>query len=272
MNNHNLPFDAAILARMEETAVAEARKTLTARRFLPVEGPFGEGYVAVPVGNDDQRQHAPHGATTIVSRTIPVPMIFRHFTLSRRRIAAHTEMGQPLDLSSVTEAALEVASREEELIYRGDPEFGLAGLCTVEGRNHLEGGDWKDVEQVLRDVLSATTLLDAARYHGPYALALEPRLYNDLFRRYPEGSDLLQIEHLRGLCTNGIYKAGIEGAVLVAPEAGTLLIGEDLVVDYTFPDSVHFNFAVRESIVLRIDAPRAICTVAPKGAAQRAKR
>jgi len=54
-------------------AVAEARKTLTARRFLPVDGPFGLGYVAAPAGNDDQRQHAPHGATTVISRTIPVP-------------------------------------------------------------------------------------------------------------------------------------------------------------------------------------------------------
>lgn len=272
MNATNLPFDAAILLRMEEMAVAEARKTLTARRFLPVEGPFGLGYVAAPVGNDDQRQHAAHGPTTIISRTIPVPLIYRHFALSRRRIAAHTEMGHPLDLSPLGQAALELAAREDELIYRGDPEFGLAGLCTVESRNHLEGGDWMDVEQVLRDVLAAVTLLDAAHFHGPYALVLEARLYNNLFRRYPEGSDLLQVDHLKGLCTNGIFKSDIQGAVLVAPEAGTLLIGEDLTVNFTFPDSAHFNFAVRESIVLRIDAPRAICTISPRVAGQRSKK
>ncbi|MDD5331043.1 MAG: family 1 encapsulin nanocompartment shell protein [Sulfuricella sp.] len=261
MNNSSIPFDAALLARMEQMAVAEARKALTARRFLPVDGPFGLGYLAAPVGNDDQRQHASHGATTIISRTIPVPLIFRHFVLGRRRVAAYTETGQPLDLSPLGQAALEVAGREEELIYMGDAEFGLAGLCTVEGRNHLDGGDWTDVEQVLRDVLAAVTRLDTARFHGPYALALEPRLYNNLFRRYPEGSDLLQIDHLKELCTNGIHKTAIQGAVLVAPEAGTLLIGEDLTVDFTFPDSAHFNFAVRESVVLRIDAPKAICTI-----------
>ena len=270
--NTNFPFDAAILALMEEVAVAEARKTLTARRFLPVYGPFGLGYVAAPAGNDDLRQHASHGATTIISRTIPVPMIYRHFTMGRRRIAAYTEAGHALDLSSPSRAAMEVAAREEELIYQGDPEFGLAGLCTVENRNHLEGGDWMDVEQVLRDVLAAVTLLDDARYHGPYALALEPRLYNNMFRRYPEGSDMLQIDHLKGLCTNGIYKTDITGAVLVAPEAGALLIGEDLTVDYTFPDSAHFNFAVRESIVLRIDAPQAICTISPKETVSRSKK
>jgi len=272
MNNTNLPFDAAILARMEELAVTEARKALTARRFLPVDGPFGLGYVAAPAGNDDQRQHVSHGATTIISRTIPVPMIFRHFALGRRRIAAYTEAGHPLDLSPLSQATLDLAAREEELIYQGDPEFGLAGLCTVESRNHLEGGDWMDVEQVLRDALAAVTLLDGSHFHGPYALVLEPKLYNNLFRRYPEGSDMLQIDHLKGLCTNGIYKTDIPGAVLVAPEAGVLLVGEDLTVDYTFPDSAHFNFAVRESIVLRIDAPKAICTISPKVTGPRSRK
>jgi len=29
---------------------------------------------------------------------------------------------------------------------------------------------------------------------------------------------MLQIDHLKGLCTNGIYKTDIPGAVLVAPK------------------------------------------------------
>lgn len=264
MNSINLPFESSVLARMQEAAVHEARAALTARRFLAVEGPFGVGYTVAPSGIDEQRQHVPHGATTVISRAIPVPQVYRHFSMPRRRIAAHAETGQPLDLSAVKAAARTVALREEELIYRGDPEFGLAGLCTAEGRHHLDGGDWSDVERALKDVLDAANLLDGAHYHGPYALALEPRLYNGLFRRYPEGSDLLQIEHLRNFCAAGIYKAEVDGAVLAAAGAGTLLVGEDLAVDYTFPDSVHFNFVARESLTLRIDAPAAICTIRPR--------
>ena len=49
-------------------------------------------------------------------------------------------------------------------------------------------------------------MLDSKGYRGPYGLALAPALYNNLFRRYP-GSDLLQIEHLKRLCTRGIVKA-----------------------------------------------------------------
>lgn len=53
-------------------------------------------------------------------------------------------------------------------------------------------------------------ILDGKGYRGPYGLALAPSLYNNLFRRYA-GSDILQIEHLKRLCTRGIVKAAIEG-------------------------------------------------------------
>jgi len=32
-------------------------------------------------------------------------------------------------------------------------------------------------------------------------LAMEPRLYNNLFRRYPEGSDMLRIDVPKAICT-----------------------------------------------------------------------
>ncbi|MEK8089994.1 family 1 encapsulin nanocompartment shell protein [Thermithiobacillus plumbiphilus] len=259
-------FDDSIASRMETVIAAAAREVLTARRILPVEGPFGEGFTALEVGNDDLRHHDnDHDAITVVSRSLSVPLIFRRFALGRRQVAAHLEQGMPLDLTPVRQATLSVCAREEALIYQGDAALGLPGLSTVEGRNHLDGGDWCNVEQVLRDVLDAVTLLDERGYRGPYALALAPRLHNLLFRRYPDGSDLVQAEHLKEICTAGIFKADMPGAVVLSPEAGTLLIGEDLHVDYTLADPAHFYFSVRESLVLKVDAPGAICTIRPAG-------
>jgi uncharacterized linocin/CFP29 family protein len=128
----------------------------------------------------------------------------------------HMENGQPLDLTPAQDAAEAVANREEEFVYRGQPDFRLPGLLTYEGSQQLDGGDWAAVERALGDVLAAVTRLDEAGYRGPYALALGPPLYNGLFRLYP-GTDVSQIQHLRHLCTRGIYKAPIEGGVLVDP-------------------------------------------------------
>ena len=74
----------------------------------------------------------------------------------------------------------------------------------------------------------------------------------------------MQLEHLRRLCTHGIYKAPIEGGVLVDPRLGALIVGQDLGAGYISQDGVHYHLFLSESLVLRIDEPPAICTIAAR--------
>jgi uncharacterized linocin/CFP29 family protein len=252
---------ASLWRDIEEAAVAAARERLTGRRFLELQGPFGLGLTSIEVGDDEySRAPEPDEAGAIIGRALPVPMLRKSFRLSLRRVAAALENGQPLDLTPAEDAAEAVANREEEFIYYGEPERHVAGLLTVAGRHQIEGGDWSSLDRALADVLQGVTMLDEAGYRGPYALALAPALYNGLFRIYP-GSDVLQLEHLRRLCTRGIFKAPIEGGVLVDPNVGVLVLGQDLSVGYASQDGVHLHLFVSESIVLRIDEPQAICTL-----------
>jgi len=256
-------FAPDLMTKIEETAVSAAREILTGRRIIDVEGPYGLGMTTVEVGNDDLcRQPGPNEASAVLSRALSLPMIYRRFSISKRRIAASQEMGQPLHLKMVEDAAQAVAMREEEFVYMGQPDFHLQGLLTADGRSTLQGGDWGSVDQVLENVIAAVNILDSKGYRGPYGLALAPALYNNLFRRYP-GSDLLQIEHLKRLCTRGIVKANIDGGVLVARDVGSIILGQDLQIVYLSPDAAHENFAVTESLVLKIEAPDAICTITP---------
>jgi uncharacterized linocin/CFP29 family protein len=258
----NLP--ASLWRTIDEAAVKAARDKLTGRRFLDLEGPFGPGLTSIEVGNDDYcREPAEGEAGAVMGRAISVPMLRKSFRLSIRRVASHLENGQPLDLKPAEDAAEAVADREENFIYRGQPDRQLAGLLTQEGRIQVAGGDWSEVERALADVLAAVTKLDEAGYRGPYALALAPALYNGLFRLYP-GTDIMQLEHLRRLCTRGIYKAAIEGGVLVDPRLGALILGQDLRAGYLSQDGVHYHLFLNESIVLRIDEPPAICTIAAR--------
>src|SRR3954452_25509952 len=128
------------------------------------------------------------------------------------------------------------------------------------GRQQVEGGDWSQPGVALDNVLQATTRLDEAGFHGPYALALAPALYNNLFRLFP-GTDVIGVEHLRRLATAGIYKAPIEGGVLVDTWVGVLVLGQDFSAGYSSQDGVHYYLYISESIVLRIDEPRAICVI-----------
>lgn len=258
----NLP--ASLWQEIDEAATKAARDKLTGRRFLDLEGPFGPGLTSIEIGNDDYCRQPKEGeAGAVMGRAISVPMLRKSFLLSIRRVAGYVENGQPLDLKPVEDAAEAVADREEDFIYRGQPDRQLAGLLTQEGRSHIDGGDWTGVERALADVLAAVTKLDEAGYRGPYALALAPALYNGLFRLYP-GTDIVQLEHLRRLCTRGIYKAPVEGGVLVDPRLGALILGQDLRAGYSSQDGVHYHLFLSESIVLRIDDPPAICTISAR--------
>ena len=253
-------ISSELLDRIEKAAVSAAQEIVSGRRIIDVEGPYGVGLTTVEVGNDELTDDAAGRASAVVGKALAVPMIYRRFAISKRHIAAFQEQERPLNLRAAEDAAQEVVAREEEFVYYGRPDFHLAGLLTAEGRRTLKAGDWDSVDKVLEDVISAVNMLDGNGYRGPYGLALAPELYNNLFRRYP-GSDVLQIEHLKRLCTRGIVKAAIEGSVLVAKDVGSIVLGQDLQVTHLSSDAAHENFAISESLVLKIEAPDAICTI-----------
>jgi uncharacterized linocin/CFP29 family protein len=259
-NRELAAFPPPLWSAIDEAAIKGARERLTARRFLEVEGPFGVGLTAIEVGDDEYRQAQPSEAAAVISRTVPVPMLRRSFRLSIRRIAAHVEYGQAVNLSPVTDAAEAVADAEERMVYFGQPDFGLPGLLAVPERQHVDGGAWSALDRALQDALAAATRLDEQGFRGPYSLVLAPALYNALFRLYP-GTDVLQLEHLRRLCIGGIYKAAIEGGVLIDPRVGVLVVGQDLRSGYVGQDGTHYQLYVSESLALRIDEPKAICTL-----------
>jgi uncharacterized linocin/CFP29 family protein len=64
---------------------------------------------------------------------------------------------------------------------------------------------------------------------------------------------------MRRLCTGGIYKAPIDGGIMIDPRLGVLAVGQDLRSGYVGQDGVHYQLYVSESIALRIDKPTAIC-------------
>ena len=264
LNCAQAPFGDDVWTMVVEAAVKAARDRLTARRFLDVDGPYGTGLTTIEVGNDGYcRQPGANEAGSVIGRAISVPMIRKSFRLSIRRLAAHLENGLPLNMAPVEDAAEAVAAREEETIYLGQADFGLEGLLTAKGRNQLDAGSWSDLDQVLADVIAAVTKLDNSGFRGPYALVLSPPLYNGLFRRYP-GTDLLQLEHLRRLFTKGIFKASIEGGLVVDPRVGPVVVGQDLAAGYIAQDGIHYELFLSESLVLRLDEPEAICTITPK--------
>jgi uncharacterized linocin/CFP29 family protein len=260
-NRDQAPFPSHVWDDIDAAAVAAAKTCLTGRRFLDLEGPHGLGLTAVESGVDGYcREPAPDEAGAVVSHAISVPMLRKSLQLSTRRLAAHLEHGTPMSLAEVEDAAEAVARREEEFVYYGQSDFGLQGLLNAKGHQQVKPGDWSNLDTALNDVLAAVTTLDEAGFHGPYALAVPPLQYNNLFRHY-ENTDMLQVEHLKSLCTNGVYKSAVDRPVLVDEHVGVLVLGQDLLVGYAGTDGTHYQLFVCESLALRLDEPRAVCVL-----------
>lgn len=261
LNRANTPLPPEIWDEIDGAAISAMTDALSARRFLDLEGPYGVGMTSLEVGADDFcREPGENEAAAVLSRAISVPILRKNFKLSIRQVEAHLHMGQRFESSPIEDAAEAVARREEDFIYNGSPGFGVEGLLTARGRSDVPIGDWSKVEQSLTDVLKAVAALDKAGFYGPYALALPPDHYNNLFKRY-EGTDMLQHDHLRRLCQLGIYKAPIQSAVLVDARVGKLVVGQDAMAGYSSNDGIHYHLFISESIVPLLTEPKAICTL-----------
>jgi uncharacterized linocin/CFP29 family protein len=257
MGEERLPgaVTSDLMNRIEGSAVSAAREILSGRRIIDVEGSYGVSLTTVEVGNDDRcREPGPEEASAVVSRALSVPMIYRRFAISKRRIAAFRETGQPLNLKVAEDAAQAVATREEEFIYHGQPDFHLGGLLTVDGRQNVNAGNWDNVDEVLGDVIAAVNVLDGKGYRGPYGLALAPDSPLCRFRSAPDRASQApmyarhrQSRHCRMRSRRS--------------RRGIIVLGQDLQVSHLTSDAAHENFAVSESLILKIEAPDAICTI-----------
>ena len=72
---------------------------------------------------------------------------------------------------------------------------------------------------------------------------------------------MLQLDHLRRLCEGGVYKAPVEGDLVVDPRVGTLRVGQDLEVGHSANDGIHHKLFASESLVLVLNEPEAVCTL-----------
>jgi uncharacterized linocin/CFP29 family protein len=250
------PFGSETWEVLDATMVEAAKSQLVGRRLLHIEGPFGMGLKMVPL-RDVKAESG-----LITSEVLPVLLIQRTFALGTRDLASYERDRMGLDTSAVTEAAIECARLEDDLVFNGAPQ--MPGLLTVEGSNELKLSTWDEVGTAADDLIQAITKLDSAGYHGPYCLALAPRRYNLLFRRYPRGN-VSEMEHVRTMATGGVFKAPIlqSGGVLMASgrQYASIVLGQDLTIGFIGPAGEEIEFSMSESLALRTRQPQAICVL-----------
>lgn len=260
-------------SQLDDTVIDMARRQLVGRRFIDIYGPLGEGIQTI---TNDVYDESRFGGLSLrgeslemtqpsrrVSMTIPI--LYKDFMLYWRDVAQARTLGMPLDMSAAANAAASCALMEDDLIFNGSAEFDLPGLMNVKGRlTHLKS-DWMESGNAFADIVEARNKLLKMGHSGPYALVVSPELYA-LLHRVHKGTNVLEIDHVRNLVTDGVYQSPtIKGrsGVLVATGRHNmdLAIAEDFDTAFLGDEQMNSLFRVYECAVLRIKRPSAICTL-----------
>lgn len=247
------PLKSETWELLDKTMIEVAKTHLSGRRILPFEGPFGLGLKFVPLSTEAKEGVA-------LSQAIPLVEIQKTFRLPKSDLAAYERDGVVLDTAPLIQATLECVQLEEQLIFQGLSE--VPGLLTVTDNQKMKLSSWKEVGEAAQDIIEAVTALDEAGFPGPYSLALSPRRYNLLFRRYPQGNQT-ELEHIKAIVGAPIVKAPSlkkGGLLLVSGKTyASLIVGQDMTIGFIGPDEEGLVFSISESLVPLIRQPRSIC-------------
>jgi uncharacterized linocin/CFP29 family protein len=259
--------------QLDETVIEMARRQLVGRRFIDIYGPLGEGIQTI---TNDIYEESRFGGLSLRGESLEltkpsrrvslhIPILYKDFMLFWRDVAQARTLGIPLDMSAAANAAAGCALMEDDLIFNGSAEFDLPGLMNVKGRlTHLKS-DWMESGNAFADVVEARNKLLKMGHSGPYALVVSPELYS-LLHRVHKGTNVLEIEHIRNLVTDGVYQSPtIKGRAGVLVATGRhnldLAIAEDFDTAFLEQEQMNSVFRVYECVVLRIKRPSAICTL-----------
>lgn len=254
LSREEAPWDARVWEILDRTATETARSFLSGRRLVQVEGPYGLGVQNVTGGEVEVEP----GVST--GKAVPTFFLYESVKIFKRDLAAYERDGIMPPLESVTKAALDVARKEDDIIFNG--RQGASGLLTAAESRRVGLSAWDQVGTAAGDITKAVNELDTAGLHGPYALALSPARYNLLFRLYAQGA-MSELEHVRLMATSGVFKAPIlsKGGVLIAANPGfnALILGQDLMLGFIGATPDAFELALSESFSLVIRMPGSIC-------------
>jgi uncharacterized linocin/CFP29 family protein len=263
LSRSDAPFGEKVWEMIDNVVVGAARGQLSARRLLALEGPYGPGFKTLHGPTREIKSAEKNGGVSVRSSSgTPVTEISTTFMLAISDVAAYEQTMEPVDNGPIARAAITLANREDDLIFNGLKEIGLQGLMNAQGTQTFKLKGWDSPGKAADDLIQAVTLLDNAGFHGPYTLGLASNLYNMLFRVYANTS-MTELQHLQTLVTDGIIKISAikAGGVLIASgrQFASIALAQDILTSFVGPDGRDLEFAISESLALRVTEPSAIC-------------
>lgn len=255
---------APILPEAWEVIDMEARRVLrlhlAGRKLVDFSGPHGWKLAAVNTGRLELLKDEP-APDVCVGVRIAQPLIELRtpMRLSIMDLDSVARGATDPDLGAVVRAAENTARVEDGAIFNGYADGHIEGIIPKSPHSAIsvrEPNDWP------RAIVQAKEVLRSAGISGPYALALGPSAYDELFAASEDGYPISK--RIEGKLIEGplVWAPAIDCAVLLSVRGNDfeLTVGQDLSIGYAFHDKREVELYLTESFTFRVLEPAAaIC-------------
>jgi len=152
---------------------------------------------------------------------VPVPIVYKDFSLPTRELEAARLMGNSLDLTTASAAARVVAEQLEAMLFNGSSATifdgnSLPGLTTESNVNSASAaGDWGTISNIVPTITTMIAAANADRYFGPFHVYVSTQQYAEASTSfYTDGSGesavnrMMRIPEIAGVFPSDVLTAG----------------------------------------------------------------
>lgn len=251
------PIAADVWAEIDALARQALSASLSARRFVDVNGPLGIECASVALGRLELPEEKNRtGVNYGVHRVMPLVESRIIFTLEQWELDNVGRGAKDIQLDSLVSAARKIAAFEEDAIFNGFAPAGIAGLHASVEESPLAIP--MDPTGCIDAIGEAQVALLRRGIGGPCALVASPKLWKLLVRTVEGGTLKAVIESQIGGPV--IFSEAVKGGLLVSRRGGDLelTVGQDLAIGYLNHDTKGVSLYFTESFTFRVIAPEAL--------------
>jgi uncharacterized linocin/CFP29 family protein len=241
---------------IDAEAARVLRLNLAGRKLVDFEGPYGWTCGAVNTGRIRLFEGRPlEGVSAGIRLVQPLVEVRAPIVLETLELDTVVRGADDPDLSNVVHAAERAARVEDEAIFNGWPDAGIAGILPSSPHSPIpvaSAAGWPEA------IVRAKEVLRVAGISGPYAIAFSPTAYDELSAASEDGYPIRKrIEQI----VEGplVWAPAVRGAVVLATRGGDfeLTVGQDLSIGYAYYERSRIELYLTESFTFRVLEPAA---------------
>jgi uncharacterized linocin/CFP29 family protein len=230
---------------------------LTARKFVDIDGPNGIELGGVSTGRlIIPDNHNENGINFGIREMLPMVEVRRPFELELWELDNVERGAKNIDLSSLEEAASEIAQFEEKAIYEGFDPAGIKGLRGSTGTVPVMLPS--NTNNFLKEIGHQIIHLQKNAVEGPYTLIITEHEWIKMIKLSEGYPVQLHLREIMG--GQVIIKQSNKYSFLVSERGGDfeLVLGQDVAVGYIGHDTRRVKLYLTSSFTFRVLDPSAV--------------